>query len=360
MNQAYRHKVAVLSLVTSMFVAACGGTSPTTTGTPKAGNAPDKITIGVFDTSLEFSGVLAAGAPGGPLEQVAKQFHTTFDYAYISSGSNLIAALAGGSIQFAAVPGTQVILTGDQGLTLTPLINGFVGPSVMMVAQNKYKASRGTAIEKFDGLRWAYSREGSTSQLAAKVLSEQSGLSWAKQQHIAYGTGTDSQTLLATDRADVLVAGGLPIAKAIDQGIGYLVNNMQADPKFPYGNNLFWVLSALPSFLAQYPELVQAVTTATLKSMRSLQSASGPDAAFKLLPPNAQKDNRNNWETLWKLESSGFSRANGAFSQTGINETLTLLQASVTLKHASDDVKVFNNKYVIKAYNELGLKPPQV
>lgn len=343
-----------------MCLVACGGGSGTPAASAtKGGAAPDHVTIGVFDTSLEFSAALAAGAPKGALNQVAKDFHTSFSYTYIANGNNLISALSGGSVQFAVVPASQVILAADQGLTLVPLMNGYVGPSVMAVAQAKYRSAKGTDVAKFDGLRWSYGRDGSTSQLCARTLVEQSGLNWTKQQRIPYGTSTDPQTLLATDRVDMLVAGGLPIAKALDQGIGYLVDNLQSDPKFPYAQNLFWELTVLPSLLQQYPQLVQAVTDANLTSLRALQSASSPAVALKLLPDNAQKDNGTYWNTLWKLESTGFVRANGTFTQAGINESLSLLQSSVTLKHASDDIKVFDNKYVVQAYKDLGLKGAQ-
>jgi ABC-type nitrate/sulfonate/bicarbonate transport system substrate-binding protein len=357
-----RRWAAFLVCFTSL-AAACGGGGGVGNGdgSATAGGAPDKVTIGLFSNSFEFSPILVAGSQGGAFQEVGKTFKTTFEYAYIASGNNLTSALSGGSLQFAVVPGTVILGATDQGLQLTPLVNLFEGTAVQLVAQSKFESSRGTDLKKFDGARYAYPSEGSLAQLASAVALQNAGMDWSKQKHITYGTGgPDSQTLLSTDRTDVLAAGGQPIAKALNQGIGYILYDTQADSKFQYSANMFGVLVTIPSFAQQHPALVQAVATASLKALRSLQTASDPETALKLLPADAQKVNRDLWPTMWRLESSGFKRANGMFTTAGVAASLNLEKASVPLKTPETDVKVFNNKYATQAYKDIGIKPPAV
>jgi NitT/TauT family transport system substrate-binding protein len=357
-----RMLVPSLAAVLALGIAACGSNSGGSGSHGKGDSAaPDKLTVAIYGNDLTFNVPYSAAAPDGALTKALKKYGTTVSFVQVASASNLTAALAGGSAQLAVVNGPSILASVAKGLDVVPLVDMFTGPAVTFLGAKKYEASRGSDIKAYDGSRWAYTKNGSTTQLLAEAKVKSIGLKWSDQKTVQLGSGANSQTVLSSGRSDMLSSGGASAATAIDDQIGYVVHNTQTDPDSPYSDMLTAELAATSSFTKMYPAFTQDVVTSIVQTLlEPYKTSTDGSAVYDSLPSDVQKAVKPIFPTQWRLFSSGFTRATGGFSAKALDQTLQLGKDGGLLPGDTklDPASVFKNKWVLTAYQKLGKTAP--
>lgn len=340
-----------------LMLSAC---APTASGGDAAAGpaAPDKVSIGVYGPGLEYAFLYVADGPEGQFRELEKKYGTTIEVVPIPSGSNLVSSLAGGSTQFAVMPGVSTIASAQQGMPIQPLMGAFVGPATFILGAKMYEEERGQDLTAYDGDRWAFSRIGSVGHLVAQEVAASAGMQWSHQQELPLGSGADAQAALSANKAEVLVTGGEPGIKAIQEGLGYLVLNTQADESLAFAKNINSIVNTTPQFAEEYPELVQDVTAAMLDGYVQLRDAGSADASLALLPEDARSQVEGTWDMQWEMSRSGLSRASTGFTPEELEATIQLGQAGDAVAPGETDTEIFTNTYVTQAYRDLGLEVP--
>ncbi|MFF2347587.1 ABC transporter substrate-binding protein [Pseudarthrobacter sp. NPDC058119] len=320
---------------------------------------PQQLKVGLFSPDVTFGAFYAAIGPDGELTKVLKDRNVELKIETIPSGSNLVAALASGSVDAAIVPGTSVLGVASQGGQMVPLMNMFDGPSQQIIGNSSSKLGGPGDIKVFDKKRWAFTRVGSISEISAKLTAESAGLSWTNQERLPLGSGSETQAVLESGRADVLSTSPNNAATAVESGAAYLVANPQEDELLPIAKQLNAVFASSPTFTKAHPELTQDIVTALVKELNVLASAKSP--ADSLAPMSGDFKNAvgKSWDLQWQYSKSGFSRATGGFSQKEVDQTLAGAKLVNVVKEDFNPASgLFDNSYVRKAYDRLSLKTP--
>ena len=350
-----RFRMGVLTAVLAGVAVAttgCGGSTQASSGTPST------VKIGVFGPDVTFSPLYAAAQPDGAIGAALAKDKAKVKLVTITSGAELIAALAGGSVDMAVIPGSAGMAAAAKGAPVVPVMNMFDGPAQAIVAAKKNEASKGKDVAGFDGSTWGYQRVGSVSQLESQLTAEKAGLDWSKQKQVPLGNGNVTAAAFGAGRADIASTTPGDAAAVITGGSGYLVTNPQDDEGDPIANQLASVLAASSSFVKKYPTVTQQVVTAMVSTLHTFAS-SDSSAALAATPPDFQQAIGDKWDAEWDLTSSGFKRATGGFSSDELADTIEGAQ-TLQLLPADYQVKagLFSNTYVKKAYADLKLSAP--
>lgn len=358
MNRNKKLWSGVLIGAFGLFATACAPAAESAESGAQVSAAPESVSIGVYGPGLEYAFVYVADGPDGMFADIEAEYGTTIEVVPIPSGSNLVSSLAGGSTQFAVMPGVSTIASAQQGMPVQPLMGAFVGPATFILGAQKYEQERGQDLTAYDGDRWAFSRIGSVGHLVAQEVAASEGLEWSNQQELPLGSGADAQAALSANKAEVLVTGGEPGIKAIQEGLGYLVMNTQADESLEFAKNINSIVNTTVKFEQEYPDLVQDMTTAMLDGYIKLRDAGSADAALALLPEDARTQVAGTWDMQWEMSRSGLSRASTGFTQEELAATIKLGQAGEAIAAGDTDTSLFRNDFVSRAYTELGLDEP--
>ncbi len=361
-----RRMAAAFSAALLLALAACGSSTDTASsssagpsGSAAAVPAPDVLHVGLFGPDVTFSAFYSAVGPDGALTKTLTDSNVQLDIQTITSGANLIAALQGGTVDMAVVPGSAAVAVAEKGGAIQPLMGLFDGPSQVVVAKKADEQTNGTNVASFNGQRWGFQRVGSISEVTAQLTAEKAGLTWADQPQLPLGAGAVTEAALTTDQADIVSTTPADAAGVITKGTGYLVTNPQDDATSVVANQLNSVLAAAPDFVEQYPEFTQQVVTATVSSLTDLKSATDPAVVLKTMPADFQSAVTDSWSEQWDLAKSGFTRATGGFSEAEVTATS---QAAQILGQVAAGYTVppelFDNKFVIAAYEALKTPAP--
>lgn len=322
-------------------------------------DAPEELKVGVFAADVTFAPFYAAIGEDGALQQELQKEGIDLQIETIPSGSNLVAALAGGSVDMAIVPGSSVLGVSAQGGELVPLMNMFNGPSQQVIARTALEKTNGDDIAAFADARWAFTRAGSISEISANLTAESGGLKWDDMTQIPLGSGSETQAVLESDRADILSTSPGNSAKAVKSGAAYLVTNPQDDESLPIANQLNSVFAASREFSESNPELAQTIVTALIEETTGLASADSPEEVLKQMPQEFRDSVGQSWDEQWNFSRSGFARATGGFSSDEVEQTLVGAQmVSVVPADWSVPEDLFDNELVVTAYKDLGTPVP--
>ncbi len=327
-----------------------------------SGGSAEELTdfrVGVFSADVTFGAFYSAIGEGGALSKVLDDAGVELSIETIPSGSNLVAALAGGSVDAAIVPGASVLGVDAQGGDLVPLMNMFDGPSQQVIANSASQAANGDDVRAFDGQRWAFTRLGSISEISARLTAENAGLNWSDQEQLPLGSGSETQAVLESGRADILSTSPVNASQAVASGKAYLISNPQADETLPIADQLNSVFTTSTKFAEQHPDFVQQVVTALVGELSGLATTTSAAEALETMSPAFVDAVGDTWELQWDYSITGFARASGGFSPAEIEQTLT----GATLVDVVEDGyepsgNLFDNKYVLAAYDELGVTVP--
>ncbi|UOY03194.1 hypothetical protein [Blastococcus sp. PRF04-17] len=246
-----------------------------------------------------------------------------------------------------------------QGGELVPLMNMFDGPSQQIIANTRVEQTNGDDISAFEDGGWAFTRVGSISEITLKSAAEDAGLTWEELERIPLGSGSETQAVLESDRADILSTSPNNAAKAVSSGEAYLVTNPQDDESSPIAKQLNSVLAASPDFVTQYPEFTQDVVTAVVGELSELAAATSPDEVLEGMPAEFVAANADNWDLLWEYSHTGFTRATGGFSQEEIDQTVAGAQlVAVVDSSYAPPAELFDNSRIVAAYEEIGADAP--
>lgn len=344
----------IAGLTAAAALAGCGGGSATSSD----GN-PTQLRVGVFSADVTFSAFYAAIADDGELTKTLKDKDIELKIETIPSGSNLVAALAGGSVDAAIIPGTAILGVSAQGGKIVPLMNMFDGPSQQIIANKKLESANGTDVAKFDKGRWAFTRVGSISEISAELTAEAAGLTWKEQKRLPLGSGSETQAVLESNRADILSTSPANAAEAVASKTAYLIANPQDDESSPVAEQLNAVFAGSPKFTKDHPELTQDIVTALVSELSGLAKATDAGEVLGEMSPDFTKAVEGSWDLQWDYSKSGFSRATGGFSAGEIDQTVKGAQLVAVVKDDYTPAEgLFDNTFVEKAYADLGLTAP--
>ncbi|WP_280399755.1 ABC transporter substrate-binding protein [Nocardia carnea] len=350
-NSRTRFAIAGVAAAVAVALTGCASTN--------AGEDPDELRVGLFSSDVTFAAFYAGTGEAGALSEVLERRGIELSIETIPSGSNLVAALAGGSVDIAILPGSSVLGVNAQGGALVPLMNMFDGPSQQVIARSALQRENNTDVAKFDRQRWAFTRVGSISEISARLTAEDAGLVWEDQQRMPLGSGSETQAMLASDRADILSTSPANSAEAVESGTAYLVSNPQADDSLPIAHQLNSVLTASPRFLQRHPDLTQEVVTSIVSELAEISASTSADEVLNDMPAGFKEAVGSTWDRQWEYSQSGFTRATGGFSAEEIEQTVTGAKlVDVVPDSYEPEPGTFDNKYVLEAYGRLGVQTP--
>ena len=330
-------------------------------GDPAAGGSadPEQLRVGLFSPDVTFSAFYASIGTDGALTKVLKDRDIELKIETIPSGSNLVAALASGSVDAAIVPGTSVLGVASQGGQIVPLMNMFDGPSQQVIGNTASKLGGPGDIKVFDKKRWAFTRVGSISEISAKLTAESAGLNWEDQERLPLGSGSETQAVLESGRADVLSTSPNNSATAVASGAAYLVANPQAEESLSIAKQLNAVFASSPKFVNEHPELTQDIVTALVEELSGLATAKSSSESLAPMTDEFKSAVEKSWDLQWEYSKTGFTRATGGFTDKEVEHTVTGAKLVAVVKEDfSLPADLFNNSYVVKAYEKLSLKLP--
>jgi len=272
-----------------------------------------------------------------------------------SSGVSSFAAFAGGSTNLCVCGATQVLTAGAAGRDVVSVFNQYLGGAVTFIGPKKYEQERGTDLKKYDGATWAYTAEGSVSQVFMIRAAQAAGLDWNKQKRLAIGGVEAFVPALRQGMADLVTMDAMSGAKAMSLGIGYPVLNTN-DPATVepiWGQQIGLPVVATRAFLQKDPKLAQDIVDALREALLLVQRhLNDPDAILKLMPKDYQEANRADFAAQWQLVKPAFA-VDGTFSEKALNDTVAFARSTGALKvpeNAPFDVtKFFDNTYAKQA-----------
>jgi ABC-type nitrate/sulfonate/bicarbonate transport system substrate-binding protein len=122
--------------VGALALTGCAGNSaaaPDDAAAAGAIEAPETLRVGVFHPDVSFAAFYAAIGEDGALTQALEDNDVELQIEYIPSGSNLMAALNGGTVDAALVPATALIAVDAQGGDVTALGGIYTGAGVLVI-----------------------------------------------------------------------------------------------------------------------------------------------------------------------------------------------------------------------------------
>lgn len=252
------------------------------------------------------------------------------DQQSFASGTNSFAAFAGGSMPLCICGATQVLTASASGRDVVGIFNMYHGGAVIFMAPKKHEKQRGRDLAKFDGLTWAYTAEGSVSQVFMMRAAQAARLKWENQRGIAVGGVEAFLPTLRSGRADLVTMDAMSGAKALALNVGYPVFNtndpLQAEPVL--GRQLGLPMVTTRAWLAKNPGLAQDVVDALREALVMIQERlDDSDAILRLMPADFQSTYKNEFAVQWSLAKPAFSNVNGTFSEKAVDDTAALARA---------------------------------
>lgn len=362
MRQASIRRLATAGTVAILAatLAACGQSSGSHDN-GSAAKAPDKVTFGTAGgQNVAFASHFNA-VSSGAIESALKQFDTKLGQQDYGSGQPLIAAVASGDVAFAVLPLDVVLALNLKNRGLVGLSVVSNGGSTVLVGASKYKDSRGTDLAKYDGAKWGYTREGSQTQIVAKIMATNAGLDWGHQQGLALGSTSALGPALSAGNVDLAAMDPVSAAAAVSDGTGYVIaNSEESSQLFPLSHS-GTALVAQKSFVDKYPDLTQAVVKAEITGLLDVTGhIDDPAYILKQMSPDFRKVNGANWDIEWNLVKPAFANVSGGFTEATLQDTVKLTRIQFGVPEGKDlDTSAYINDYVKKAYASLGKQLPE-
>jgi len=311
--------------------------------------------------------LIADGA--GYFAAVDARFHTTISVNISpSGGSPEEAAFLGGSDQWMQIglPSTTPgMVTGSTHQDQLAVFNDGLALGVPVIGAQQYKATKGTSVAAYGkpGVTWCDVTPVGTATTAIKLVAAHYHVDLAGHNLTSVGTG--SAILPSFQSGRCAIAAGDPAVGVLTHTAYILFNSANPGPTISIAGEQTGVpVYTSHAFANAYPQLTQAIVDALLKALTVIQT-NVHDTAFLygLLPqvetsvvpyPNFAEDIR--------LEGAVYNPKynDGTFVPQEITDSWVLNEAAgvTPLGSVMSPAANFANKYVIRAYKDLGLTRP--
>lgn len=260
---ALRPLAALLSVIATLFVAACGGQAA------ESADGTSTVRINQAFQSLLYLPLYVAQEQGFFEEQ-----GVTVDIATGGGGTQSWAAVVGGSADFSIqdpvfVPKSHE--NGGPGVVVAAIQNA---PSVFVIGREGGNATLDDP-SVFEGKRVVVSPEPDTSWAFMQYLIDQRGLQDVTLVNVALGS---ELAAVASGQADLALSFEPTVSQAVvDQGL-QVVYSFPANPDwYPFA---FSSLTTTEQYLQENPEAAQGVVTAIAKASKFIYS--DPDATIDI------------------------------------------------------------------------------
>lgn len=306
-----------------------------------------RITIAVGGKSVLYNLPLTVAEQKGYFRQAGLQV----EIADFAGGGKALQALIGGStdVVSGAYEHTITLQTKKQFIT-SFILTGQAPQIVMAVSRKTLPAYR--QISDLRGKRIGISAPGSSTNMVANVVLAQAGLKPGDVSFVGIGTTKGAVDALRAGRIDA-IANTEPVISLLEKNNEILViadTRTIAGTEALFGGSMpAGSLYAKSSFLRDNPATVQALTSAMLKALHWLQSAS-PDDVAAVVPESYLAGDPTLYKTAFKNIRPAIS-PDGLFSPAAAK---TALRALTTFNPAIQPEQIdlsstWTNQFVTEA-----------
>lgn len=340
---------AVLALIATLLVAACGGSGGATgSASPGASGPPEK-------TSLKF-GVGGQGQiiylPLTLADQLGyfKAEGLSVEIDDLKGGADALKALTGGSVDVVCGFYEHTIRTQAQGKYIEMVSLFDLTPGLVLFVNKKHPDAK--SIKDIANLNIGVTSLGSSTDEMVRYLFKSNGLDPKTAKTVAVGSGSAAITALKSDTVQALVTVE-PAASALEQsGDGRAIYDTRtpAGTKDVFGGS--WPAGGFyltADFVKQNPRTTQAMARVAVKTLKYIHSHSAADIASHLPAQLFYPDgNRDAFAKVLDANLNMFS-ADGKMTADGPDNVLkTLKVADPTTDWSTIDLKkTYDNSFVI-------------
>ena len=326
-------------LLAGLGLTGCG-TSASASGT-STGKLPTVTVAKAVDT-IGFSAVDVAQAMGY-FKDAGVNVKTTL----LQGSSQATAALQGGSIQFATLSSTALLLAASQGVKLQALTSLDHGVSVQIVATKDWASKHGITAtaplgQRMKGLEGAKDAAiSSTGTSVLKLMMDQNGADSSKVDFVTVGSDAAGSAALGHGTLQVFVGSPPSSYYMADNADSQIVANATEVPALK--DMAYDILITNPSWAAANAKTATAVATALARAENLM--ATDPDKVIALELehfPSYSKD-----ELMQSLEQVQWT-TDGTFTQAMWDDAVKVAQEMGQLKGTVDTQEggLWTNKYI--------------
>jgi NitT/TauT family transport system substrate-binding protein len=320
------------------LVAACGSgvqNSDSASGTPTVvlGKAVDTVGFSAVDVAIAKGYFADAGV--------------NVKTELLQGSSQTNAALQGGSIQFATLSSSALLLAASKGVKLQAVASLDYGASLQFVVSKGWAASHHISPtqplkQRMQGLRGAEDAAiSSTGTQFLKMLLSMEGVSPTSMKYVTVGSDAAGATALQHGTLQVFV-GSPPSSYFIARQSGAEI--LASGTEIPQWKGMAYdLLTTTPDYATQNPKTTRAVATALARAENLMRT--DPQAVLALeqqhFPSYSKAD------LLQSLKSVQWA-PDGQFTQTMWNDALAVSKATGQLGTGVDvtEGSLWTNKYI--------------
>lgn len=306
-----------------------------------------RLTIAVGGKSVLYNLPLTIAEQKGYFKEAGLQV----DIADFAGGGKALQALIGGSADVVSGAYEHTIALQNKNQYITAFVMTGQAPQIVVAVSRKTMPDY-HQISDLKGKRIGISAPGSSTNMVANVVLAQAGLKPGDVSFIGVGTTGGAVDALRSGRIDA-IANTEPVISVLEKSNDIIIvadTRSIAGTKAIFGGPMpAGSLYATESFLKNNPATVQALTSAMLKALRWLDTAS-PEEVAAVVPTNYLLGD----PVLYKM---AFTHIRPAISRDGLftpEATKTALHAlamfdlSLQTEHI-DLSRTWTNRYVIEA-----------
>jgi len=330
-------------LVAALGLTGCGSSSSSSGGLPT-------VTIGKAVDTIGFSAVDVAEAMGY-FKDAGVNVKTTL----LQGSSQATAALQGGSIQFATLSSTALLLAASQGVKLQAVTSLDHGVSVQVVATKDWAAQHGitagaSLAQRMKGLEGAKDAAiSSTGTSVLKLMMAQNGADPSKVDFVTVGSDAAGSAALGHGTLQVFVGSPPSTYYMADNADSQIVANATEVPAMK--DMAYDILITDPSWAQGDSATATAVATALSRAENLM--ATDPEKVIALerqhFPSYSEK------ELMQSLEQVEWTK-DGTFTQPMWDDAVKVSQQMGQLKGEVDTQEngLWTNKYIDTAKTSPG------
>jgi NitT/TauT family transport system substrate-binding protein len=328
-------------LLAGAGLTACGGGSSAAAAGGAGGDVPT-VTIGKAVDTIGFSAVDVAQQMGY-FKDAGVNVKTTL----LHGSSQAAAALQGGSIQFATLSSTSLLLAASQGVKLQAVTSLDYGVSVQIVATKDWATKQGITptqplAQRMKGLEGAKDAAiSSTGTSVLKLTMQQNGADPSKVDFVTVGSDAAGSAALGHGTLQVFVGSPPSSYYMADKANSVIIANATEVPAMK--DMAYDILITDPSWASSNAKAATAVATALTRAENLM--ATDPDKVIALEQkhfPSYSKD-----ELMQSLKQVQWTK-DGTFTQQMWDDAVTVSQQMGQLKGSVDTQEngLWTNKYI--------------
>jgi ABC-type nitrate/sulfonate/bicarbonate transport system substrate-binding protein len=341
-HSSRRPLMAALSsvlLLAGAGLTACGNQAAASGGSD--GSMPT-VTIGKAVDTIGFSTVDVAEAMGY-FKQAGVNVKTTL----LHGSSQATAALQGGSIQFATLSSTALLLAASQGVKLQAVTSLDHGVSVQIVATKDWASKHGitstaSLADRMKGLEGAKDAAiSSTGTSVLKLMMQQNGADPSKVDFVTVGSDAAGSAALGHGTLQVFVGSPPSTFYMADKANSQIVANASEVPAMK--DMAYDILIANPDWASSNAKAASGVATALARAENLM--ATDPDKVIALEKKHFPAYSED--ELMQSLKQVAWT-TNGTFTQAMWDDAVKVSQQMGQLKGTVDTTEdgLWTNKYI--------------